>query len=228
MPDPDHVSTTRAAYNDTAHVYAQLVGTEISSDIEGPIDRALLRAFVELVGNADGKVVADIGCGPGRVAAFLAANELDVIGVDASRAMIDIARVAHPALRFEEGLLTDLPMPTGSLAGAVCWYSIIHTPPEHLAAVGTELRRVLATGAHLLVAFQAGGGERVHRSEVHGRPVDLTSYRHDPDEVYRGLSCAGFQVRARMVRAPESAFESCPQAFIVARSIGPDDDGPPG
>ena len=73
MPDPEHVSTTRAAYDDTADVYAQWVGTEISSAIEGPIDRALLGAFVELMAHADGRPVADVGCGPGRVAALLAA-----------------------------------------------------------------------------------------------------------------------------------------------------------
>ena len=156
MPDPEHVSTTRAAYDDTADVYAQWVGTEISSAIEGPIDRALLGAFV--------------------------------------------------------------PVPDGSLAGAVCWYSIIHTPAEHLGTVGAELLRALAPGAHLLVAFQAGNGERVHRSEVHGRPVSLTSYRHAPDEVAGCLAGAGLQVLARAVREAESAHESTPQAFILARS----------
>lgn len=222
MPDPDHVSTTRAAYDDTADMYAQLVGTEISSAIEAPLDRALLAAFVELMADADGMPVADVGCGPGRVAGFLAAQGLDVIGVDVSRAMLAVARRAHPGIRFEEGLLTDLPVPNGSLAGAVCWYSIIHTPPEHLGAVGTELSRALALGAHLLVAFQAGTGERVQRSDVFGRAVSLTSYRHDPDEVARCLTAAGFDVRARVLREEESAHESSPQAFILARSIGPD------
>ncbi|HAN36452.1 MAG: methyltransferase domain-containing protein [Ilumatobacteraceae bacterium] len=218
MPDPEHVSTTRAAYDDTADVYAQWVGTEISSAIEGPIDRALLGAFVELMAHADGRPVADVGCGPGRVAALLAAQGLDVIGVDASPGMLAVARRTHPGIRFELGLLTDLPVPDGSLAGAVCWYSIIHTPAEHLGTVGAELLRALAPGAHLLVAFQAGNGERVHRSEVHGRPVSLTSYRHAPDEVAGCLAGAGLQVLARAVREAESAHESTPQAFILARS----------
>lgn len=220
MPDPEHVSTTRAAYDDTADVYAQFVGTEISPAVEGPLDRALLAAFVELLAGSNGGLVADVGCGPGRVAAFLTAHGLEVVGVDVSRAMLDIARRAHPTIRFEEGLLTDIPVPDGSLAGAVCWYSIIHTPPPHLAAVATELARALSPGGLLLVAFQAGTGERVHRSDVHGRPVSLANYRHDPDEVARCLTAAGFDVTARAVRAPESAHESTPQAFILATAAG--------
>lgn len=49
--------------------------------------------------------------------------------------MLAVARDAHPAIRFDEGRLTALPLADHSLAGAVCWYSIIHTPPERLPEV---------------------------------------------------------------------------------------------
>jgi ubiquinone/menaquinone biosynthesis C-methylase UbiE len=142
-------------------MYAQLVGTELSVAFEGPVDRAMLAAFAEFVGMT-ARPVADIGCGPGRVAAFLAARGLDVVGVDVSHAMLAVAREVHPEIRFEEGHLTALPFPDGSLAGAVCWYSIINTPSEHLDDVCAELERVLTGGGHLLLAFQAGEGECVH------------------------------------------------------------------
>ncbi|MDQ3641416.1 MAG: class I SAM-dependent methyltransferase, partial [Actinomycetota bacterium] len=132
MREPDHVSTARAVYDTTAEMYRELVGTEVTPAIEGPVDRALLAAFVECVTGAAAATVADVGCGPGRVAAFLAAHGLDVLGVDVSQAMLDVARDEHPGIRFDEGRLTALPVPDKSLAGAVCWYSIIHTPPAHL------------------------------------------------------------------------------------------------
>ena len=64
---------------------------------------------------------------------------------------------------FEEGQLDALPFETGVLAGAVCWYSIIYTPPDRLAEAFGELARVLMPGGYLLLAFQAEG-EPVHRS----------------------------------------------------------------
>ena len=211
------MSRARAVYDATAGTYAQVVGTELSAAFEGPVDRAFLAAFVDFVGVADRGPVADVGCGPGRVAAFLAAQGLSVIGVDVSQAMLTVARDAHPEIRFQEGRLTALPFPDGFLRGAVCWYSIIHTPPEHLDDVFAELKRVLSGDGHLLLAFQAGEGECVHRADPYGSGISMTSYRHSPDEVGRSLIEVGLQVHARAVREIELEHESTPQAFILAR-----------
>lgn len=94
MTEPAHVSTTRAVYDATAARYARLVGTELTAAFEGPIDRALPAAFVESLGDS-AEPVADVGCGPGRVAACLAARGIDVVGVDVSPAMLAVARDAH-------------------------------------------------------------------------------------------------------------------------------------
>lgn len=220
VTEGDHVSITQAAYDAAAAVYAQLVGTELTPAFEGPLDRAFLTAFVEFV-EATAGVVADVGCGPGRVAAFLATHGIDVVGVDVSPAMLTVARDAHPDIRFDEGRLTALPFANASLSGAVCWYSIIHTPSEDLDEAFTELKRVLARDGHLLLAFQAGDGEGVHRDDAYRAGVSLTSYRHSPDEVARHMTGAGLHVHARAVREPELDHESTPQAFILARTTAP-------
>jgi ubiquinone/menaquinone biosynthesis C-methylase UbiE len=106
-------------------------------------------AFVELVATSRRARVADVGCGPGRVAAYPAANGLDVIGFDVSPAMLAEARRAHPDIEFEEGRLDDIPITAGTLTGAVRWYSIIYTLPERLHDALAELRRVLEPGGHL-------------------------------------------------------------------------------
>ena len=218
MTEADHVSAARAVYDATAEAYVRLVGTEVTPAFEGPIDRAFLAAFVEHVTEGPAGLVADVGCGPGRVAAFLAANRLDVVGVDVSGAMLAAARRAHPEIRFDEGRLTALPVVDRSLAGAVCWYSIIHTPPEHLDEVFAELTRALAHKGHLLVAFQAGDGECVRLPDAYGTGLSLTNFRHAPDHVSRQLTAAGLQLLARAVREPHLRHESTRQAFILARA----------
>ena len=205
----------RAIYDATAAVYAKAVGTEVSPAFEAPLDRAFLAAFAELVAPAEG-LVADLGCGPGRVAAFLATRGLDVVGVDMSLAMLAVGREAHPVIPFTGGALAALPLASGSLGGIVCWYSIIHTPADHLDEVLTEVARVLAPGARVLVAFQAGDGEAVHRSDAYGTGLALTSYRHSIDDVARRMVAAGLNVHARAVREPELAHETTQQAFLIA------------
>lgn len=218
MPQGDHVAAARAVYDASADRYIEFVGTEISSATEAPVDVSLLTAFVNLAAAGPSMRVADVGCGPGRVAAFLAARGLDVVGLDASAAMLAAARRAHPDISFEEGHLDDLPIVGGSLAGVVCWYSIIYTPPECLGDAFTELERVLMPRGYLLVAFQAGGGERVQRTDAHGTGLALTSFRHSLGDVISRLEHAGLEVRATALREPEFDHETTPQGFVIARS----------
>ncbi len=215
--DPE-LAATRASYDATAEHYVRAIGTDISESIEAALDRSILHDFASLFSH--GGRVADLGCGPGRAAALLATTGVEVIGIDLSLAMLEIGHRAHPELRCAVGNLAALPLADRSLDGAVCWYSIIHTEPERLDVVFDELARVLLPGGHLLLAFQAGRGERLHRTDVQGVPVALTNHRHDPDDVVRRLTRAGFVVGSRVVRGPELAHESTAQAFVGARSSG--------
>jgi len=215
MTEDPGLATTRASYDATAALYARSVGTEISDSIEAALDRSLLEDLASLF--CHGGRVADLGCGPGRVAAFLAAKGVEVVGIDLSLGMLEMARRAHADLPCAVGDLGALPLADRSLDGAVCWYSIIHTEPHRLDAVFNEMARVLVADGHVLLAFQAGRGERLHRTDVQGTPVKLTNYQHDPDDVARRLTSAGFEVRSCAVREPELVHESTAQAFVFAQ-----------
>jgi ubiquinone/menaquinone biosynthesis C-methylase UbiE len=217
MSDEDHVATARAVYDRASARYVQFVGTEISSATEAPIDRALLLAFIELIKRQTVIRVADIGCGPGRAAAFMAERGLEVVGVDVSQAMLAVARTAHPHISFEEGQLDGLPIETAVLAGAVCWYSIIYTPLDRLVEAFSELARVLIPGGYLLLAFQADD-ELVHRADAQGTHLPLTSYRHSVKAVAGCLEDTGFKIYATVLRAPELEDETTSQGFVIASS----------
>ncbi len=221
MRDLEHITTTRDVYNRTADEYAAAIGTTISAGIEAPIDRAALAAFVETVSLNPG-TIADIGCGPGRVAAYLAGFGLEAVGTDLSESMLGQARRAHPHIQFEIGALDALPYATASLRGAVCWYSIIHTPPAELTIAFTELFRVLQPGGDALLAFQAGDGHAVTKPNAYGSGSALTNYRHNVRDVVEHLVNANFEVTTTIVREVIHDHESTPQAFLFARSSGSD------
>ena len=217
MAGEDHVATAKAVYDMTAPAYVRFVGTEISAATEGPIDQSLLVAFVELVKRRSIERVADIGCGPGRAAAFMAARGLDVVGVDISQAMLSVARSAHPHIKFEGGQLDALPFETGVFGGAVCWYSIIYTPPGRLAEAFAELTRVLMPGGYLLLAFQAED-EPIHRANAHGTHLPLTSYRHSVQDIADRLEDLDFRIYTTVLRAPDLENETTFQGFVIASS----------
>ena len=65
-PDQPSIAVgARATYDAIAHDYDAELGDELDRK---PLDRGLLDAFVELINEG---VVADVGCGPGHVNAFL-------------------------------------------------------------------------------------------------------------------------------------------------------------
>jgi SAM-dependent methyltransferase len=213
MAEPSFLDDTRAAYDSVAADYAKRFQAELTGK---PMDRALFSAFAGLALAAGGGPVADIGCGPGHVTAYL--NELGVpaFGIDLSPEMVAVARRSYPGLRFDQGSMTGLDLPDGHLGGIVAMYSIIHIPPDVLPDVFAEFHRALAPGGHLMLAFQAGD-ERRHVTEAFGRAVSVDAYRLPPDRVAGLLTEAGLIMSAQLVREPYEGLETDQRAYLLAR-----------
>jgi ubiquinone/menaquinone biosynthesis C-methylase UbiE len=220
MRQQPHIDAPRSVYDSAASAYVRFVGTELNDATEDAIDRAVLVAFVELVRSSQLGPVADLGCGPGRVAGQLARAHLTAVGVDLSSELLTVGQVAHRDVRFVQGRLDELPMADGSLVGAVCWYSIIYTPPDQLDGVLREIARVVAPNGHVLLAFQAGAGEAVVKADAFGTGISLTRYQHDTEATTQHLDQVGFDIRAVTARNPSFRHETSPQAFILARRRG--------
>ncbi|WP_433340150.1 class I SAM-dependent methyltransferase [Streptomyces sp. CA-253872] len=198
MTEHASLPATRTAYDAVAPLYARLFGESLR---EAPLERALLSAFAELVRAAGDGEVADLGCGPGYVTAHLHGLGLRAFGVDASPAMIGLAREAHPGLRFEVGSMAALDLADGSLGGVLSRWSLIHTPPAEVPAVLDEFARVLAPGGHLLLSLAATDGP-AHETQSYDHAV-TTAYRWSPDRLAALLDARGLRRTARTVMEPE-------------------------
>jgi SAM-dependent methyltransferase len=91
----------------------------------------------------------DVGCGEGRLTRELSGRGYDVVGVDASTALVDEARAADPSGRYEVASIDALPFADGAAQLAVCVNVLPHVHDLHAAAV--ELARVLAPGAAFVI-----------------------------------------------------------------------------
>lgn len=213
------LSATRAGYDAMAEQYAEVFRGALD---EAPLDRALLRGFAELVGrdHTDPEVL-EVGSGPGKVAAYLHQLGMTVRGIDLSPAMVELARREHPDVGFEVGDMGALEAADASLAGVVAWYSVIHVPASRRPGVIGEFHRVLRPGGYALLAFQVGD-DTLHLDEAFGHEVSLDFHRLQPDAVVALLDDAGFDVFARLVRAPDSSSPAAkiPQGFVIARKPG--------
>ena len=207
----DWLSDTRSSYDTDASGYADKVQGLLEAS---PFLRASLSLFAELVRDAGGGPVVDVGCGPGYVTRHLADLGVDAFGIDLSPEMVAIARRDHPDLRFEVGSMTDLDLADQSVAGVLAFWSVIHVPDDAVPGVFEEFRRVLRPGGPLLVGFHVGD-ETVHTSEGYtGRPIDVDSHRRTPQVMAGWMRDAGFTIDGELVMRPD---EEVPGAIVFAR-----------
>lgn len=211
--DRDETEVARAVYESTAADYARLVGTSISAVTEIADDRRLL---LDLVRGAGVGPIADLGSGPGRVAAMCQLEGRPAVAVDMAFAMLREGHDVHRQVQFVAAYLSSLPFAEASFSAAVLWYSIIHAAPAQLEALFVEVRRIVVASASVLIAFQAGDGDPHHRADAYGTGMTMTSWRHDPGFVRGALSASGFEACDVRVRAPELRHESAAQAFLSA------------
>jgi SAM-dependent methyltransferase len=95
----------------------------------------------------------DAACGTGRHAARLAAAGHETVGIDATPAMLDIARTRVPGAEFRLGDLTTLPVEDAGFDFAICALALAHLrdPAPAIAELARAVRpggRIVLTDAH--------------------------------------------------------------------------------
>ncbi|MER5427312.1 class I SAM-dependent DNA methyltransferase [Streptosporangium roseum] len=205
------LTDTQASYDTVAASYADQVRDLLD---QTPYERAFLGLFADMVQAAGDGPVADVGCGSGRITAYLRRLGVDTFGIDLSPAMVEVARRDHPGLRFEVGSMTDLKLADVSTAGLVAWYSVIHIPDDEIGRVFTQFRRVLRPGGPLLLSFHVGDEPRLITKGYGGHPMKVYVHRRQPDQMAGWLNDAGFTIEAQMTL---SSAESTLGGVLMAR-----------
>lgn len=187
-----------------------------------PIEEPAVRRLLE--GLPAGARVLDAACGTGRHAAWLAARGHDVVGVDASDAMLARARAKLPACRFERGDLAALPLPDASVDAAVCALALVHVPDLRPALA--ELARVVRPGGRVVVSdvhpFLVQLGWQAQFQTAEGGAGFVRLHRHLPSGYAAAAAAAGLRILSlhEPGLTPEAAVtparEALPEANAAA------------
>ena len=204
-----HPEDLRLSYDAVAEVYARQFADELARK---PFDRALLDQLVPAFPSSS---VLEIGCGPGHVGRYLSDRGLEVVGVDLSPAMIDVARRLNPGMRFEAADMRELPFADRSQGGVVAFYSLLHIPRDEVAAVLSELARVLLRSGRVLVAVHGGSGT-ISQQEFLGQRVPFEATLFEKDELVGPMEAAGFEVVSATMREPYEFESQTPRMYVSA------------
>lgn len=139
---------TLATYESTAAIYrANLLAP-------WPPLLAFLDRFAELVGS--GKVVLELGSGPGRDASYLESRGLRVIRTDAALGFVEMIRREGHDAQLLDVRSDDLGGPYDAVvANAV----LLHLSREEFRSVLERSRRSVLDGGHLAFTLKEGEGE---------------------------------------------------------------------
>ena len=164
----------------------------------------------QVLAGGHGGPVVDVGCGTGHVAADLARRGLDVVGVDPSGPMLDIARRTYPEQHWFEDDARLGALPTSDpLAGVVARFSLIHVEPQDVAPILTAWAHRVVAGGPVLVAFQCSDSASSPVLEFDHKVA--RAWRWHPDAMSAALRDAGFSERWRLIAAADHVhrFAEC-------------------
>jgi SAM-dependent methyltransferase len=140
--------------------------------------------------------IADLGCGSGRTAAWLAKQGTATIdGVDLTAEMLSKARERGLHRRLEEADVRSTPLPAGAYDLAICSLVDEHLP--ELAPLYREARRLLRADGRFVVVgyhpfFIMASGMPTHFDDANGQPVAIETYVHLPSEHVQAAHAVGF------------------------------------
>jgi double-stranded uracil-DNA glycosylase len=159
---------------------------------------------------AEGTVVADLGCGAGL---HLPSLPRPAVALDASLAMVRLARDAAPDAWSVQADLEALPFRRGALGGGWARASYLHLHRDRLPRALADLHHALAVGAPAHLLFLAGDDDgELPDDDFAGRWFAAW----DPAALQDVFVGAGFDVQ-RCARDPESLN---PSVYSADAGIG--------
>lgn len=169
MSSRDDEGEVREFWNRVAADWQRQVGTDGDRNRRLNSDPVLW----DFTGEVRGQKVLDAGCGTGYLTRKLADRGAQVVGVDLSEKMVEIARAASPALDFRVDSVTALDsLADGAFDLLVSNYVLMDVPD--LGETMRSFARVLRPGGAAVVIFSHPCFPQSRRSEG---PGPLSSYR---------------------------------------------------
>ncbi len=172
----DWSQATRTFYEQRASEYAE---STLNARME-----PLVSAFATLL--PPGAKVVDLGCGGGRDLRLFQQRDVEVVGLDYSRALSLLAH-RYSGAPVVVGDIRRLPFASNVFDGVWAAASLLHVRRDEMPDTLAEIRRVLRHNGLLFTSMKRGYGEVQDR---HGR---WFSY-FEPKEWIRSLKEVGFEV----------------------------------
>lgn len=152
MTTKDITEQVTVAYNGIAKQYQEAYAETDEFDLK----------YVELFSRLlHGQRIIDLGCGIGTIAAYLAKKGFDVIGIDNSGRMLDVARSHYPQNKFKQMNILNMPTDFGRFDGIILSYVVNHFNQNMLNNLKSIIDRLLFDDGVVYISAHLGNEEQV-------------------------------------------------------------------
>ena len=108
-----------------------------------------------------GKLIVDLGCGPGDPATRMLSERHHVIGVDGSKVQLGLAKRAAPSAILVRADMTRFALRSNCVDVVVSFYALGHVPAERHAPLLASIADWLRPGGRLLTSAPLVAGDEI-------------------------------------------------------------------
>lgn len=153
--------------------------------------------------------VLDVGCGPGRDAKIFSDKGFDVVGIDFSSQMIELAKKTAPKAKFVVMDLHKLDFPPNSFDGIWASACFLHISKRHLLAILSTLATLLVPGGILYFSVKQGIGEQLSQDSRYDNANKFWSFFEEVEWIDL-LKQASFEIIEIEVDPSQNAYQTHP------------------
>ncbi len=158
------VEQTIHSYNMMAEEYCKITSQKGDRDFQ---EKMMDITFNYIRHNKEGLPrLIDLGCGDGRDSYYIYSKGFDVVGIDLSRSMIELAREKYPKIAFFKEDMRDTVFPDNTFHAAWASSSIINMPKSDLSKIESEVYRILEPDGIFAFSVKIGNKEGFEDGDI--------------------------------------------------------------
>ena len=199
----DEIRSTTKTYDKISQLYA--------NEFDKPSDH--IDDFLKLIPIGGG--ILDAGCGPGVDSDYMQSKGYEVVGVDVSDKMIDLARKKNSKGHFEKADIRELSFKPETFNGILASFSVIHIPKKDLSKTLCDFYKILKYSGIIYLGIQEGKSQEIIIDEPLKLDEKIFLNIISAEELRQSLKDAGFEILNEFNRSPKSEEELNFNKFIV-------------
>ena len=162
--------------------------------------------------------ILDVGCGVGVDSGFVKSQGFEIIGLDLSKEMLNLARQKFPLIDFREQDIRELDFPQESFDGIIASCSLIHIPKQDVPTLIEKFQQILKKDGAIYIALQGGKSEEIFIDEPFKPDEKLFLNIISFEEIKNLLVKNGFSIVNKYEREPESKEElNYTKLYVIAK-----------